>query len=73
MYSCNQLLQALKDGECDASLSLVYTTAGLSQAKARALHVAQSLADIFAPKQNAARSLAAITRIISTAMYSVPA
>ena len=41
MYSCNQLLQALKDGECDASLSLVYTTAGLSQAKARALHVAQ--------------------------------
>ncbi len=54
MYSCNQLLQALKDGECDASLSLVYTTAGLSQAKARALHVAQSLADIFAPKQNAA-------------------
>nr|WP_325212210.1 galactokinase family protein [uncultured Oscillibacter sp.] len=54
MYSCNQLLQALEAGQCDAPLSAVYTAGGLAQAKARALHVTQALADSFAPKGAAA-------------------
>ena len=54
MYSCDQLLQALEGGRCDAPLSAVYTTGGLSQARARALHVTKALADAFAPKGNAA-------------------
>ena len=37
MYSCNQLLQALEAGQCDAPLAAVYTTEGLTQARARAL------------------------------------
>ena len=54
MYSCNQLLQALEAGQCDAPLAAVYTAGGLTQARARALHVTQALADAFAPKGAAA-------------------
>ena len=54
MYSCNQLLQALESGQCDAPLSAVYTAEGLVRAKARALHVTQALADAFSPKGAAA-------------------
>ncbi len=54
MYSCNQLLQALEAGQCDAPLAAVYTSGGLTQARARALHVTQALADAFAPKGTAA-------------------
>ena len=51
MYSCNQLLQALEAGQCDAPLAAVYTAGGLAQARARALHVTQALADAFGPKE----------------------
>ena len=54
MYSCNQLLQALKGGQCDAPLSAVYTAEGLDQTRARAVRVAQALADTFAPQGDAA-------------------
>ena len=54
MYSCNQLLQALEAGQCDAPLAAVYTAGGLAQARARALHVTQALADAFGPKGSAA-------------------
>ena len=54
MYTCNQLLQALEGGQCDAPLAAVYTAEGLVQARARALHVTQALADAFAPKGPAA-------------------
>ena len=54
MYSCNQLLQALEGGRCDAPLSEVYTSEGLAQARARAIHVTRALSDAFAPKGGAA-------------------
>nr|WP_326165458.1 galactokinase family protein [uncultured Oscillibacter sp.] len=54
MYSCNQLLQALESGRCDAALAAVYTGAGLDGARARALRVARALAEGFAPKGPAA-------------------
>lgn len=54
MYSCEQLLQALEGGGCDAPLAAVYTAAGLDQARARAVRVTRSLADAFAPKGGAA-------------------
>ena len=34
MYSCNQLLQALEAGQCDAPLAAVYTAGGLTRARA---------------------------------------
>ena len=54
MYSCDQLLRALESGQCDAPLAAVYTAQGLTQARARALHVTQALTDAFAPKGAAA-------------------
>ena len=57
MYSCNQLLQALKGGQCDAPLAAVYTTAGLDQARTRALRVAQALSDAFSPKNDTPAAL----------------
>lgn len=57
MYTCNQLLRALEDGQCDAPLSAVYTAAGLDQAKARALRVTQALADAFSPQDGTPAAL----------------
>ncbi len=54
MYTLSQLLQALEDGRCDAPLAAVYTDAGLTQAKDRALRVARALSDTYAPKGGAA-------------------
>lgn len=54
MYTCNQLLQALESGQCDAPLAAVYTAGGLDQARARALHVTEALAEAFAPTGAAA-------------------
>lgn len=54
MYSCNQLIQALEGGRCDAPLAAVYTEAGLARARERALHVARALADAYAPAGRAA-------------------
>lgn len=57
MYSCKQLLQALEGGQCAASLTAVYTAAGLDRANARALRVTRALADTYAPGGDAPAAL----------------
>ena len=49
MYSCDQLLQALKDSGCDQALSAVYAPggAGLDQARGRAVHVTETFQKAF--------------------------
>ena len=49
MYSCDQLLQALKDSGCDQALSAVYAPggAGLDQARGRAVHVTETFQQAF--------------------------
>ena len=57
MYSCNQLLQALEGGRCDASLAAVYTPEGLDQARARAVRVTKALQETYAPGEDAPAAL----------------
>ncbi|MCI8810326.1 MAG: galactokinase [Oscillibacter sp.] len=47
MYTCMQLLQALREGGCDQALTAIYApNGGLEQARERALHITESfLAD----------------------------
>ena len=61
MYTCDQLLQALKSGSCDASLTALYALDGLStsldSARTRAVHVVESFQSVFSPAQDTPAAL----------------